>query len=178
MNTKLTKRQQVVLSGRFNQIETARKSLYHPGLWATAAGYTSAALLYRLADLGLIGFGVEGGGSVDCHYAAPTAEGERIRELTQGTPLSRRQQELLLAMYWVSHIRLPEDGHLFKYHSRAEWFIPLYHSRAEWFITFGEDYNASTVYALCHLGLVDFLDDTACLTPDGEELAALLSQVR
>lgn len=164
-SSKLTKRQQVVLSGRYNQAETARKSLYRPGLWATAAGYTSAALLYRLADSGLIGFGVEGGGSVDCHYAAPTAEGERIRELTQGVPLSRRQQELLLAMYKQNECLRYAVGP----QSRHSGGI-AYGAVTVW---------PSTVYALANLGLLAFVcDGQAMLTPDGEELAALLSQVR
>ena len=167
-SSKLTKRQQVVLSGRYNQAETARKSLYRPGLWATAAGYTSAALLYRLADSGLIGFGVEGGGSVDCHFVAPTVEGERIRELTQGVPLSRRQQELLLAMYKQNECLRYADP-VFDAGSRGLWFVWL-----DW-----SNYGASTVYALANLGLLAFVcDGQAMLTPDGEELAALLSQVR
>lgn len=165
-NSKLTKRQQVVLLGRFNQTETARKSIYRPGQWVTAAGYTSAALLYRLADSGLIGFGVEGGGSVDCYYAVPTAEGERIRELTQGVSLSRRQQELLVAALYSScrftkyANRLGRDGLWFTWSDNT-------------------NYSASTLYALADMGLLAFTSPChAVLTPDGEELATLLSQVR
>lgn len=171
-NSKLTKRQQIVLSGRFNQTETARKSIYRPGQWVTAAGYTSAALLYRLADSGLIGFGVESGSSAHCYYAAPTAEGERIRELTQGVALSRRQQELLVAMY-KSEQSLKNQ--CIKYASGLPG-----NDAGLWFAWSDlSNFGASTVYALASFGLLSFVNDSlAQLTPDGEELATLLSQVR